>query len=392
MAQAHSLSRVCGTRLYPGSSPTSIRRGCIRTAPTYLRRLGINRVSILELPKDAYRGVACWHSDIDWLMQAQIAYDLFYPLLRPLVCDKQGRGGLSRGAFLKVCAARASGADWDTGRNSRLSNETIMAMHDMSRSTVERATRLMKALGLATEVFRGRQRTKIERLASWRVGDRSRGWTSVYALHPPNNPQVTAAKFQMDPFPTNSVTPHPRRGPRRGPSHLVQNSLTHPGKAGQSKSRASREATTPGGSPPGQPPGHGVNAKGLLLAHRWLQADETPHWASKCTPRRWAAVLAKPAAHGWTPADLDQLLRDHVSLGGWIAATPADPPRLIGWLLKKHGDYEDRPAAAEEARELEYRQAAITRREAIARCTYCGDDGFRELGDSLVARCDHSPT
>lgn len=134
-----------------------------------------------------------------------------------------------------------------------------------------------------------------------------------------------------------------------------------------------------------------MDSKGLLLAQRWLQATETPHWVSKCTPRRWAAVLAKPATHGWTPADLDQLLRDHVSLGGWIAPNPSDPPRLIGWLLKKHDDFEDRPAAAEEAREREYRQAAVARREAIARCPYCGDDGFRELDHSLVERCDHSP-
>ena len=394
LAHAHSLSRACGTRLYPGSSPTRRRRGVIRTRPlaalrTIASLTGHQYAAVrLELPQSAHLGVAVWYSDIDWMIQIQIAYDLYYEQLRPAVADRKGRGGVSKSAVIKVAAARAAAADWDTGRNSRLSVETIMARTGLGERTVQRASALLRLLGAATEVFRGRQRTYRERMASWRRGDKGRGWASVYALHPPNNPQVRRAKLAADPL----ATPHPRRGPRRGPSPLSKNSLTASGKAGQCRSRASRDATNTAGPPPGRRPrGRVVNPKGLLLAHRWLQAAETPHWVSKCTPQRWAAVLAKPAAHGWTPADLDQLLRDHVSLGGWIAADPADPTRLIGWLLKKHGDYEDRPAAAEEAREREYRQAAITRREAIARCTLCGEDGYRDLGHA-VERCDHGAT
>ena len=44
-------------------------------------------------------------------------------------------------------------------------------------------TPALRLLGVATEVLRGRQRTRTERLASWRVGDRGRGWASVWALH-----------------------------------------------------------------------------------------------------------------------------------------------------------------------------------------------------------------
>lgn len=392
LAHAHSLTRACGTRLYPGSSPTRKRRGVIRTRPlSALLKIasltGHQYAPVrLELPQSAHLGVAAWYSDIDWMIQLQIAYDLYYDELRPAVADSKGRGGVSKSAFIRVAAARAAAADWDTGRNSRLSVKTLMARTGLGERTVQRATTLLRLLGAATEVLRGRQRTYRERMASWRKGDKGRGWASVYALHPPNNPQVRRAKLAADPL----ATPHPRRGPRRGPSRLVENSLTHSGEAGQCKSRAPRDARTTG-APPDRARRRKVDPRALLLAHNWLHNAETPHWVSKCTPGRWAAVLVKPAGHGWTSADLNQLLRDHVSLGGWIATDPADPPRLMGWLLKKHGDFEDRPAAADEAREHEFRIAAAARREAIARCPHCGDDGFRELDDSLVERCDHSP-
>jgi hypothetical protein len=66
----------------------------------------------------------------------------------------------------------------------------------------------LRLLGVATEVFRGRLRTYAERMASWRVGDRARGWASVWALHPPTPVDrtriVCAGQIQM--------APHPRRG------------------------------------------------------------------------------------------------------------------------------------------------------------------------------------
>lgn len=391
LRSAPLLARGCGTRLYPGSSPTDIRRGRIHTAPSFLRKLGINRVTILELPKGAYRGVACWHSDLDWLIQAEIAYDLFYPVLRTLVCDKKGRGGCGREAFRKVCAARASAADWDTGRNSRLAVETIQAMTGLSEATVQRASRLMKAFGLATEVFRGRQRTKRERLASWRVKDRSRGWASVYALHPPNNPQVTARKFEIDPLPNTSVTPHPRRGPVRAPSPLGDNSLHQTGTAGSLKSRASRDPSRTQRarqkrkqSPP--------DPRGLLLARNWLHSGLAPSWAERVTITAWGRVLAPLAGHHWTPADLHALLRDHRGLP-YVAANPHKPIALMNTLIARYRDLDDLacpPAYYDQQREAE----AATRRSAIATCSACGEDGYRldDVGLPIepVVRCTHS--
>lgn len=395
LRSAHVLARSCGTRLYPGSSSQRRRRGRIRTAAPKNIRVGPKLADVirfepparvrLELPRLAHAGVAAWYSDIDYLIQVQIAYDLYYPTIRPALADRHGRGGVGKDAVVKVAASRAAAADWETGRNSRLSVATIMARTGLGERTVQRATAFLRLIGAATEVLRGRQRTKTERMASWRLGDRGRGWASVYALHPPNNPQVRRAKLDLDPH----ATPHPRRGPFRDPSSLSKNSLSATGKAGENQSRASRDSTTTTRDRCAATRHRKFNQRGLVLAHKWRQSGLAPAWLAKCSPGRLSAVLAKPAEHGWTPADLDQLLRDHVSLGGWLAADPNDPVRLLGWLLKKHGDLEDRPAAAEEARAAELRRAAAIRRRAIELCTRCGEDGFINLGH-VVVRCDHA--
>lgn len=410
LRSAALLARGCGTRLYPGSSPSNIRRGVIRTtAPVDFTVGAINargngrpktyriqpRTPVrLELPADAYKGVACWHSDIDWLIQADLAYQMFYRLVRHALCDHKGVGGVGRESFRKVCVARASAADWDTGRNSRLAVKTIMAMTDLEERTVQRATQLMKILGIATEVFRGRQRTYRERMASWRMKDKGRGWASVYALHPPNNPQVRVHKFRIDPLPDTQMAPHPLQGPLGSVSCVGNNSLSPTGKAGDLKSRASRDSAGTKRGPAKRrwsPP----DPKGLLLARRWRQHALSPRWAQRHSLEAWARVLAPVAAHDWTPEDLHQLVREHPGLP-WIAADPRKPLALMGALIKHQAAADDlsyRPAYHDMLREQEFRDAAQERRQAIAQCTGCGDDGYllgpdRTPVEPLV-RCRH---
>lgn len=388
LRSAALLAQSCGTRLYIGSTPTQRRRGRIRTAPRLLHALGI-RTAILELPPKVYARVGCWGSDATWLMKVEVAYDLYYKRLRPAVCDGAGRGGVSKRSVMKVAAARAHYAEWETGRNSRPSVARIVRETRLSESTVQRATRMLRLLGAATEVFRGRQRTRTERFASWRVKDKGRGWASVYALHPPRNPQVVRAARIAN----NSVTPQPLRGPFRDPSPLGKNSLNaQTAEADRKNGRAARDtATAKKLSPPRRRPQ--PDSKGLLLALKWLQHPESPHWVTRHGPNSWARVLKRTAHAEWTVEDLHQLLRDHVSLGGWIAATPHDPLQLVGWLIKKHGDLEDRPAAADMAREAEFRASAAARREAIESCTRCGEDGFvldaAGVPVEPVQRCSH---
>lgn len=384
-------ARACGIRLYPGSSRTRRRRGQIRTGPALLRAIGIHQPTTLALPATAHLGIACWTTDIDWCMKADLAYQLYYPTVRPLVCDEQGRGGVSRTSFRKVCASMATFAEWSTGRRCRPAVGTLVRLTGLSKAVVQRARRLMRALGLATEVLRGRQRTYRERMASWRVGDRGRGWASVWALHPPRNPQVSRLKERLDPRNPHPVTPHPLRGPFRDPSHVRRTQLdSDTGSACGKNRRASRvsydrRTRSRRNYPPADP-------QGVKLASRWLSDPQTPAWARRHSAAGWARILAAPAAHDWQAADINQLIVDYRGITGhWIANTPRHPIKLLAGILRWHGadNLDDRPAAAILAQEAE----ALARRAAREACPLCSEYGWLLDADGLekepAVRCQH---
>lgn len=137
---------------------------------------------VLELEAGVWAGVGCWAGRGErWVrFTVPIAYDLRYDTaVRPVL----GANQVSRAAVLAVATARAGYAEYATGRHCRPTNERLAADTGLSVRTVQRADAALRLLGVATEVLRGRQRTRTERLASWRVGDRGRGWASVWALH-----------------------------------------------------------------------------------------------------------------------------------------------------------------------------------------------------------------
>ncbi|WP_234796369.1 hypothetical protein [Mycobacteroides chelonae] len=57
-------------------------------------------------------------------------------------------------------------------------------------------------------------------------------------------------------------------------------------------------------------------------------------------------MLAKPAAHGWTPEDLNAVIHEWVTVGGnFLPTSPHKPIGLLYTILKWHGDLSNRPAA-----------------------------------------------
>lgn len=320
----------------------------------------------LALGAGAYAGIPVWKGAQHWSRIAvPVAYALWYKQIRPMMPSN----GVSQRALVKVADARAGFADGVTGQHCRPKVSTLARITGLDERTVQRASLALRLLGCATEVMRGRLRTKQERLASWAMGDRSRGWASVWALHVPR-PAVDNSRDERGLWKPVflELSPHPRRGSisvekvpfrRNSPTGSCPQPSPTDAEAGW------RPPMNGGASRPAQKRqssqgrrNAGVDEAGRLLAARWLADGQTPAWAGRHTPRGWARVLAGPAAHGWTPADLNMALHEWVHVGGnWCPATPYKPIGLLATVIAWHGDLADPPAAAERAREAAERAA-----------------------------------
>lgn len=327
---------------YRGSSRTTRRRGTARTAPLWIQRAAshcFDRTPSIALELDvAWAAIPCWSGRAKRWAQTTVpmAYQLRYNShVRPAMPNNP----VSLKALVAVAEARASFADHRTGRNCRPTNEHLAQLTRLSVRTVQRASTALRLLGVATEVMRGRQRTKAERFASWRVGDKGRGWASVWALHD--------SRIQ-------ALSPHPE-GSLFNQKTSHKSVLTTPHR----RHTAGRSAATRRTS-------HDPTA--LALANKWVLSEQSPPWARRYrTGTPWARVLTKAAQHGWTPRDVNTLIQDWVDTGHWIPDNPHKPIGLLGAILAAHGDLANRPSAydvAREQQELAEARARITQQLA----------------------------
>ena len=313
---------------YRGCTSANPRRGFARTSPKWIMKasghgINVNCQAVIVLDIDApWTAIPCWTGRARrWVHETvPLAYHVRYALeVRPAMPNNP----VSLKSVVAVAKARASFADHRTGRNCRPTNTRLADMTGLSVRTVQRASTALRLLGVATEVSRGRQRTCDERYASWRVGDRGRGWASVWALHDQR---------------IRTLSPHPE-GPKSLKESFFKKKLTtrHRPKA------AGRNAAERRKCP---------DARALGLANSWVHDQQSPPWARRFrTSAPWVHVLAGPARHGWTARDVNALLRDWVGTGHWIPEDPHKPIGLLGAILAAHGDLDERPAAYEVARE-----------------------------------------
>ncbi len=332
---------------------------------------------VLELEEGAWAGVGCWAGRAArWVrFTVPIAYDVRYDsCVRPVLKGNQ----VSRAAVLKVAAARAAYAEYATGRQCRPTNARLAADTGLSVRTVQRADAALRLLGVATEVLRGRQRTRMERLASWRVGDRGRGWASVWALH-----DDAALARAVD-----VLSPHPEGSLSRSKTSSFHSLTT-----------GSRRPTGAGGRGAGRRGGPDSGGMGLAVA--WRADRDAPPWARRHSAAAWAAVLAAPAAAGWCARDVTALIADWAGVRGWIPERPHRPIGLLGAALRWHGDLSVRPAAMEMAREAaelaaargriaaqlaERQRAAATREAGRAALGGAGHRAARAAAAAAAAR------
>lgn len=360
-------------RSYRGCTSTNPRRGTLRSRPvsaTTRRRPRRGERScrdwrpsqrvVLELPEGIHRGVACWRSREHWLtITVPAAYELRYKDIRP----QMRSGGISRSALLAVAAARAAHADHRTGRDCRPSNARLVEMTGLSLRQVQRADEALRLLGVATEVLRGRQRTLTERMASWRVGDRGRGWASVWVLH--DNP--------IDLRDNASMTPQPDR--------VL--------KGFNSRQRVVTTRRTPSGRGRRACRRVGPDEAGTRLALAWRAHDNAPPWARRHSAEAWSTLLAGPARRGWNARDLNQLITDWLATGHSIPDNPHKPIGLLGAILTSHGPLDERPTAADDARvREELAQRRIQR--ALARAEHRHHEKARDAGRAALNGPGHA--
>ena len=309
--QCHSLTPMFVNAL--GGPEAACRRYCQVT---------------LELEPGAYGGIASWRGAQHWVeIVVRCAYTAEYNRIRPELvktskADSVAGGGISLKSLLAVAKVMAGAADFDSGRSSRLSIATLVERTGLGERTVQRARQALKLLRVATEVLRGRLRRKGERMASWRFDDKSRGWASVWALHP----RKPVDKTRMSVAGSIQMAPHPRRGQFSIPTSRreVLNTKRSVDKRAASRRKESRSEVEKADS----------IRKGLLLASKWLGNPRTPVWARQHTPRGWASALAESAAHGWTADDLN------FTIDAWAEARkmtpdPKHPIAFIRWLMKE---------------------------------------------------------
>ena len=278
----------------------------------------------LELEEDAYAGIACWLGREHWITVVKAIFTARYPEIRPALVAATG-GGVALRTVIAVAAEMAAAADFRTGRESRLAVSTVVTRTGLGERTVQRARSTLLLLGVATEVFAGRRRTKEERYDSHGVKDKSRGWASVWALHPPkpvDNPlRVRPGDTKMAPHPYGEIfwsLPSRKR-------------VISTGKTVENAAASRRPARTKRPPRRKRPP---IDRKGQLLAAQWLRDRRSPAWARPMSVDQWANVLASAAAHGFTGGDINALLDEEARRLG-RGLTPDHPILFMQWLLNK---------------------------------------------------------
>lgn len=259
------------------------------------------RLCRLTLPVPAAGGVPCWTSAADFDVAAQTAYQLRYEDVRDVLRESTG-SGMTLGSFMAAVRPMAAAADHRTGRGSRLSVATIIDRTGLGERTVQRARTLLRLLGLGTEVQRGRHRT-LEELRKRPRWDRSRGWASVWHLHPPR-PAAEQSGYERG-------TPPPR-GSFKTVGSSKKNSLS----VGVVEKPTRK-------TPPGVD-----QLAGIALGARWQRHPQTPPWVAGVELRALGRVLAPLAAHGWSAGDLSAAVAEH----GPVIGRSLAPDRPLSWL------------------------------------------------------------
>src|SRR5688572_25840426 len=144
----------------------------LSSAPVSSRRIGAG----VRPPPGATSRWPAWWGAADWIeVEVRAAVTEQRDLCR--------RHHVDPDTVVAVARGMAGFADFRTGRNCRPTNARLVELLRVSLSTVQRARRVLKELGLVVELLRGRSMmTRAERLTAWRRGSAHRRLAAEFAL------------------------------------------------------------------------------------------------------------------------------------------------------------------------------------------------------------------
>ncbi len=227
-------------------------------------------------------------------------------------------------------------ADHRTGRDCRPTNARLVTLLRVSLSTVQRARRVLKQLGLVVELVRGRSvMTRAERLTAWRRGSAHRRVAAEFALCSRRSRPGRSWSLQQ-PVERDTPPSAPRDNGYLTKSTTYLRIKTEPRKA------APRPATAQEGSASRR---RGVNPRTRRLAEA---VRGRLGWLLGVSARRLAPALHRFAQAGWTPRDVDRAVTDALATRGWRLPQRLDQPAAYLATLLRALDPEDRPGALDE--------------------------------------------
>ncbi len=234
---------------------------------------------------------------------------------------------------IAVARGMAHYADHRTGRDCRPTNARLVELVRVSLSTVQRARRVLKALGLVVELIAGRSvMTRSERLAAWRRGSSHWRIAATFALCSRRHRSRSRLRT------VERDTP-PGASGASSPSHHRRTHL-------QATTETTRAAPRPAHHQEGSPgqrrrpdPATRRLVEGVRARLRWLLGVSVP---------RLAPTLHRFAQAGWTPRDVDRAVIDALATRGWRLPRELHQPAAYLATLLREVDPADRPGAIDE--------------------------------------------
>jgi hypothetical protein len=304
---------------------------------TLNRPITTRRVSagIHGAPGATSRAPAWWSAE-DWTAEVKTTLRLHRDVCRAHHVEPD--------TVLAVAGGMAGYADFATGRDCRPTNERLVADVQVSLSTVQRARRVLKALGFVVELVAGRSfLTREERIAAWRRGSAHRQLAAEFALcsrrDRPRRPHRGRHHPQVHRPVVDRDTP-PGSPKESLVSHL---SRTHLRATAETRKAAPRPAPTEEVTNRGGRRGH-------PLARRLAEGTQRRlSWLRGVPLSRLVPLLTPFALAGWTARDVERAADEARAVRGWkVVPAKLDHPASYLARLLRGVDPADRPSAVDE--------------------------------------------